>query len=116
MMIVPAGVKVHWRWAIPTCARAWMGSRCWSRNSSRRIRSPAICLPSAAEGADLKILFWDGNGLCLFTKRIDQGGFIWPRDGGSWRQGDVVSRAARDADRRHRLARARARLAARLAG
>jgi transposase len=27
----------------------------------------------------LKILFWDGNGLCLFTKRIDQGGFVWPR-------------------------------------
>ena len=27
----------------------------------------------------LKILFWDGNGLCLFTKRLDQGGFIWPR-------------------------------------
>jgi transposase len=27
----------------------------------------------------LKILFWDGNGLCLFTKRIDRGGFVWPR-------------------------------------
>jgi hypothetical protein len=25
-----------------------------------------------------KVLFWDGNGLCLFTKRIDQGGFVWP--------------------------------------
>jgi hypothetical protein len=25
----------------------------------------------------LKILFWDGNGLCLFTKRIDQGRFGW---------------------------------------
>ena len=27
----------------------------------------------------IKILFWDGNGLCLFTKRLDQGGFIWPQ-------------------------------------
>ena len=26
----------------------------------------------------LKILFWDGNGLCLFTKRLDQGSFVWP--------------------------------------
>ncbi|WP_409997982.1 IS66 family insertion sequence element accessory protein TnpB [Bradyrhizobium sp. SZCCHNS3002] len=26
----------------------------------------------------MKVLFWDGNGLCLFTKRIDQGGFGWP--------------------------------------
>jgi transposase len=27
----------------------------------------------------IKILFWDGNGLCLFTKRLDQGGFLWPQ-------------------------------------
>lgn len=27
----------------------------------------------------IKILFWDGNGLCLFIKRLDQGGFIWPQ-------------------------------------
>jgi transposase len=26
----------------------------------------------------VKNLFWDGNGLCLFTKRLDQGGFMWP--------------------------------------
>lgn len=27
----------------------------------------------------LKILFWDGTELCLFTKRIDHGRFVWPR-------------------------------------
>jgi transposase len=27
----------------------------------------------------LKILFWDGTGLCMFTKRIDRGNFFWPR-------------------------------------
>ena len=26
----------------------------------------------------IKIVFWDGNGLCLFTKRLDQGGFNRP--------------------------------------
>jgi len=26
----------------------------------------------------MKILFRDGNGLCLFTKRPQQGRFIWP--------------------------------------
>ena len=26
----------------------------------------------------LKFLFLDGNGLCLFTKRLDQGSFVWP--------------------------------------
>lgn len=42
MMIVPAGVKVH-------LAFAFRG-----RNASR-----------------VKLLFWDGNGLCLFTAYVN---------------------------------------------
>ena len=26
----------------------------------------------------IKIVFWDGTGLCLFTKRLQHGRFIWP--------------------------------------
>ena len=25
-----------------------------------------------------KVLLWDGTGLCLFTKRLEQGVFLWP--------------------------------------
>src|SRR5579872_1675374 len=26
----------------------------------------------------IKIVFWDGTGFCLFTKRLEQGVFLWP--------------------------------------
>ena len=30
----------------------------------------------------VKLLWWDGDGLCLFAKRLERGRFVWPRAGG----------------------------------
>jgi transposase len=27
----------------------------------------------------IKVLWWDGDGLCLFAKRLERGRFVWPK-------------------------------------
>lgn len=33
-------------------------------------------------GDRVKLLWWDGNGLCLFAKRLERGRFVWPTTAG----------------------------------
>jgi hypothetical protein len=58
--------RCTWPSAVSTCARASTASLCSSRVSCGKTLSQAIC-------SLIKIVYWDGTGLCLFTKRLEHG-------------------------------------------
>jgi transposase len=39
----------------------------------------AIFVFRAKRADRVKLIVWDGTGLCLFTKRLEQGTFRWPK-------------------------------------
>jgi transposase len=44
----------------------------------RKARSGALFVFIGKRRCALKVLFFDGTGLCLFYKRLDRGTFRWP--------------------------------------
>jgi transposase len=41
--------------------------------------SGAVYVFRAKRADRVKLVFWDGTGLCLFSKRLEDGEFRWPR-------------------------------------
>ena len=39
----------------------------------------AIYVFRAKRADRVKMVFWDGTGVCLFAKRLEDGGFRWPK-------------------------------------
>ena len=57
----------------------------WSQSFGNSGRDHSEC---ARKANLIKIVFWDGTGLCLFTKRLEQGRFPWP---GADEAGDTLA-------------------------
>jgi transposase len=49
-----------------------------SERVGRSARSGALFVFRGRRGDALKVLFFDGSGMCLFYKRLDRGTFRWP--------------------------------------
>ena len=46
---------------------------------SRHPYSGHVFVFRGKRGDLIKLLWWDGDGLCLFQKRLERGRFIWPQ-------------------------------------
>lgn len=79
MMIVPAGVRVHVALGHTDMRKGLDGLAMLVQQVLTKDPFCGHLFAFRGKKADLiKILFWDGNGLCLFTKRLQRGRFVWP--------------------------------------
>ena len=73
-----------WRRSRWTSARGQRGSRRWCAKAMRTDPFCGVVYVFRAKRADrVKLIFWDGSGVVLVAKRLEQGQFRWPavRDG-----------------------------------
>jgi transposase len=55
---------------------AW---RVWRKTAlAREPFSGHVFVFRGRRGDIVKLLWWDGQGLCLFAKRLEKGRFVWP--------------------------------------
>lgn len=79
MMLVPGGVKVHIALGVTDMRKGLDGLAMLVQRVLDHDPFSGHLFAFRGRKADLiKILFWDGTGLCLFTKRIERGRFPWP--------------------------------------
>lgn len=79
MMLIPSGVKVHLAAGVTDMRKGLDGLAMLVQRVLEQDPFSGHLFVFRGRGADLvKIVFWDGTGLCLFTKRLEHGYFPWP--------------------------------------
>jgi len=79
MLIFPSGVKIHLALGHTDMRKGFDSLAVLVQAELKKDPFSGHLFAFRGRKADtVKILFWDGNGLCLFTKRLQYGHFIWP--------------------------------------
>ena len=84
MIALPAGVQVWLAAGSTDMRKGFDGLAAWVQTQLAEDPFSGQLFVFRGRGGDrVKILWWSGDGLCLFAKRLERGRFLWPlaRDG-----------------------------------
>ena len=80
MIEPPAGTKIWIAAGVTDLRRGFDGLSAQVQNTlQQQPFSGHLFVFRGRRGDIVKLLWWDGDGLCLFAKRLERGRFIWPK-------------------------------------
>src|SRR6516225_12082213 len=77
--MIPAGVQVYVASTPVDFRKGANGLMALVRDGGADPFSGALYVFRSKRADRVKIVWWDGTGLCLFAKRLDEDRFRWPR-------------------------------------
>jgi transposase len=79
MLTPPTGVRIYLAMGATDMRKGFDGLAVLAQDVIKQSPySGHLFLFRGRRGDRLKILWWDGTGLCLFAKRLEKGRFTWP--------------------------------------
>ena len=80
MIALPAGTKIWIAAGVTDLRRGFTGLSAKVQTVlEQNAFSGHVFVFRGRRGDLIKLLWWDGDGLCLFAKRLERGRFIWPQ-------------------------------------
>ena len=79
MIALPTGTKIWIAAGVTDLRRGFTGLSATIQTALKENPfSGHVFVFRGRRGDLIKMLWWDGDGLCLFSKRLERGRFIWP--------------------------------------
>ena len=80
MITVPAGVRIYLACGVTDMRRGFDSLSMLAQEVLKQDPfSGHLFAFRGRRGHLIKILYWDGQGFCLFAKRLERGRFVWPQ-------------------------------------
>src|SRR5438552_8487626 len=80
MIALPTGTHIWIAAGMTDLRRGFTGlSACVQTVLEQNPFSGHVFVFRGRRGDLIKVLWWDGDGLCLFAKRLERGRFVWPQ-------------------------------------
>lgn len=80
MISLPAGTMIWIAAGVTDLRRGFTGLSAIAQTTlEQNPYSGHVFVFRGKRGDLIKLLWWDGDGLCLFAKRLERGRFLWPR-------------------------------------